>query len=508
MMKNKLVILYILFELCPILMIGQERWWNNDKILYNRLLLENSALINDYKSRDFIEAGFYLNYAKKSPKRLISIAAKTLDYSMATEGLKKIKDLTVYAKAYYTRSTEYGLSHSLTKDSHIFYPFIVADSIAKDNHTESYYMQSSIAYKLSNKINIGISLSYKGEIRYSRKDPRVLNNISSINSQISASYHTKLGLFYFDIHNQTYRQAMSYALYENYSSQKIFVLRPFGAYNLRYSVLSSSSDSYYHDFDRYGISLSYLLDKYNLYIGNKFSYLSAKLKSLEAGLYPNEKISLEYNNKLISDIYYFNKESKLFIVNDLYYEYIKGIERIYRQVKAEDRNFYHYEFVTASTSFSGYKLKNELSLNLLLKKRKSHYQGYLSYIADYANSQSFDEILYNKKQLSFIRLGINIKKKYNSNIALNTNISYSYKTRHEAQQKTAESIVNQIDVSRFLYSLNADNIVNLSNTLYISLSKENEYLALRLNLDLGIWDKIYMHKAYTYTINTSISYNF
>lgn len=129
-------------------------------------------------------------------------------------------------------------------DTELFYPYLVADSIGGDYHSEKYRVGASYTHTIG-KIQTGGGLKYQGAVHYRKTDPRPVNTVSATEVTIGALYPVESYYVGVNVGYVNYKQTMSSSSLKEDRKDKYFSMRGFGLYDHQLSDVSNSCSRYF-----------------------------------------------------------------------------------------------------------------------------------------------------------------------------------------------------------------------------------------------------------------------
>lgn len=315
----------------------EQKW--NDSILFLTQEKDAIASLRAFGNPfNHTEIGFHYEQEKLTPIAFATIPQKVSAYSIYASGLKQLGRFTFSGKASYRKQGEYEISQLMSAKDELFYPFVLASNVSSLFRSELYSIRSAGAYRLTKRWSVGASLSYDGVIRYTRQDPRVLSISSDNRYALSFSFSpARLGLFSASLGYQHYFQNISYSILQPNTSQWIYIMRPLGEYNFRYSGLEGNGSTYRHVYRKYKSSFQWLNRQFNSCVGLDMNRAEAELQTREAGVSINNLISNTIAPYFMVDLYHLGDRATLTGAFESTFVKKKGVERVYEFVKVDNQ---------------------------------------------------------------------------------------------------------------------------------------------------------------------------
>lgn len=274
--------------------------------------------------------GFY-------PAPLAGIPRREDAYTLFAQGGKDAPRFALRGGALFRKRGERDLSHGLSDHSAHFYPFVIADTVVQDIKSEIYALSFDAGYRPGRLLSLGISADYEGALRYGRKDPRVQNISSVMIGRTSVSLD--LGRFGILTGGTTFQkeiQPLSYSVLVPHSSQLVYVMRPLGEYNFRYSG-KNDNGTYRHKYSAVLGQGVWALPTRNAMLGLSLRSTSARLETRDAGVYLSELTGRDLSVYFRTDIWSFSK-STLSLCGSYYKRAKEGEERVYRREQIDEHS--------------------------------------------------------------------------------------------------------------------------------------------------------------------------
>lgn len=194
-----------------------------------------------------IRVGIGMNKGKSDDKTLYSIfdGNEFSFFDISAKGYKSdLSKSVVSGFASYQAGVKRNTAWSDVADTELFYPYLVADSIGGDYHSENYNVGASYAHKFG-KLQVGGGLNYRGAVHYRKIDPRPVNNVSEIKFAVGALYPVKSYYLGINVSYVNYKQAMSSSSLKDDRKDKYFSMRGFGLYDYQLTEVNSSYSRYF-----------------------------------------------------------------------------------------------------------------------------------------------------------------------------------------------------------------------------------------------------------------------
>lgn len=280
-----------------------------------------------------------VSYASKSlyPRSLSSIPKREESYLLFAQGAKDGRRFALRGVAQFRKKREQDLSHNLSNHSDRFYPFIVADTVRQETKSEIYTLSFDVGYRLNRLFSIGLSAGYEGELRYSRKDPRVQNLSSIVDATSSVSVDLdRFGILTTGAAIQKEIQQLSYSVLVPHSSQLIYIMRPLGEYNFRHSG-KNDNGAYRHKYTALSGQGAWVLPARNVLLGLSYLRTTSLLETKDAGVYLSELRGRSISVDLQADVWRWNR-SRLSLLGTYTTRTKEGEERIYKRVQIDEHS--------------------------------------------------------------------------------------------------------------------------------------------------------------------------
>lgn len=194
-----------------------------------------------------IQAGIGLNRGNSDDKTLHSIfdGDEFSFFDISAKGYKSdLFKSVVSGFASYQAGVKRNTAWSDVADTELFYPYLVADSIGGDYHSENYKVGASYAHKIG-KMQVGGGINYRGAVHYRKIDPRPINNVSEIEFVVGALYPVKSYYLGINVGYLDYKQTMSSSSLKEDRKDKYFSMRGFGLYDYRLTDVGSNYSRYF-----------------------------------------------------------------------------------------------------------------------------------------------------------------------------------------------------------------------------------------------------------------------
>ncbi len=447
---------------------------------------------------NFREIGANYSYQKLSPEPWATFAHKEQNIKLYAQGFKVLGKFDIRGQASFSKNQERELEHSLTAQAEWFYPFIIADEQSANFQSEDYHISTALGYQLSPKWRVGSLLGYRGILRYSRQDPRSLVNSSENTYHLSTAYQPKAEQsIALDFGYKHYNQSLSYSILRPNSSEQIYLMRPLGSYNYRYSGKETNGKSYEHRY-RTAQAQVFWLRKDEQKVRLSFSKSQARLETSEAGVYLSELNGRRIEGEISSSLYHF-KQGRLSAGVEASFKNKTGLERIYRRVPVSpNSSIMQSELLTEREVYeeSTKQIKTSLSYQDRAKQfdlETKLYHLTKSYHAEDITEDYFSH--YDKQHLGLdIKAFWSIKKA--SRLRFQTNLKTSWQIKASISQAiNTEQASSFIEREHLLYLYGAKDTYQLSQSCYIALGKKQRqnpafpksYLKIKLDFGLKTW---------------------
>ncbi len=337
-------------------------WERGDSIVYSSSFTKALTLLSHLSPLPYREVAMGYKIGKSWGEKRAFIPSSSHIFQVSAEEMKKWASFSFRAKAYYKKNQKGGLKGMGTSDLSTYYPFLVLDTIVAKQYAEQYHLLTEFVWK-KKQWGIGVGLNYKGALSYSRKDPRMRNTSSSIGANISFSYNAfNRGVWAFVLQYAKGKELLSFVNYADKKSAYIFILRPFGFYNFRYTHREDYS-SYRHINRQFGLRLQYALPKKNVFFSANLRYCKSQLNLSQAGVFLNEMHSFPMSYLFQMDLYAFSRKTILTLETGAEYIHRLGIENVYKLSYPEGQlGVVNYEFLAANKSILSDFLKNDILL--------------------------------------------------------------------------------------------------------------------------------------------------
>lgn len=296
-MQNLTKLILLLLILSGVRAYGQDTrltppqwWWQSDSAHYRTAeSLALPALLSFVPDGRPVSVSLNAQYRQRTPLPLQSIAQREWGYQIRANGGKRLGKFSVIGQACFSKVDEINLSHNLTNHAERFYPFVIADTVKKKLYAERYHTSFGASYSATPLIKIGIALGYTGEMRYARIDPRVQNISSEIYGTASVALDLgRWGQLSTGGTRQNYEQQLNFSVLKPGKSQLIYVMRPMGEYNFRYSGYEDQG-SYRPLLTTNKAIMAWQLPQRNLVIFAEGTNTTTKMGTRQAGVIINKK---------------------------------------------------------------------------------------------------------------------------------------------------------------------------------------------------------------------------
>lgn len=420
-----------------------------------------------------------VSYISKSsyPSILSSIPKREDSYLLFAQGAKDSRLFSLRGMAQFRKKREQQLSHNLSNHSDRFYPFIIADTVRQNANSEIYTLSFDAGYKLNRLFSIGLSAGYEGEIRYSRKDPRVQNLSSTVDGASSVSLNlNRFGVLTAGTAIQKEIQQLSYSVLVPHSSQLIYIMRPLGEYNFRYSG-KNDNGAYRHKYTALSGRGAWILPARNALIG--FSYLrtSSRLETRDAGVYLSELRGRSISTDFQADIWSWSR-SRLSLHGTYTTQTKEGEERIYKRVQIDEHSSLTKPVLVASQqSYAESQYDLTAGIKWLQHFQNSIFSASLDYEKQHFNARHLSEPLFSSFDKSSLSPVLSLRWK-NRNQTLYSHTMF--RSRHlisgqHEQKLNKEQPTYIIERDRLLFRRGADDAYALQQEfrLPVGAKKQN-----------------------------------
>lgn len=491
------IVLIVLHLLSSLSLLAQERsstgwlWWRSDSLIYqttessgiSSLLALQQALLPSSIAFDLSGGSF-------TPVHQPAIPRSGSNWSLKANGGYRYGNLSLRGEVQYGRGFNRKLSHALTSDPELFYPYLVSDTIPKNHTSEIYSFGFHASYRPLNWLSVGVQAGYRGEVRYSRQDPRVHNTISTPYGGLSLTFAPKewgylslSGIYY------SYKQHLHFNVLKDTSTEQIYILRPFGMFNHRYSGRESNGD-YRYLRPNYRVDLNWLLPKQELQVGIKYQASQSRLHTTKAGVYYNELNTQEITPYLYTKVLGWRAHHNLSLRADYTYDPRRDLERSYQTVRVGPKGVLtQQELIAEIPSYreTWHKWQGALIYKYQSKRFKTEaevaYGGFTLITKSLRDENSGQYgVHYIAPKLIFSWLGNGNRAIYGSvNIASHHQLHVTNHTTLNHEQKT-----KVIEESIRSYQLGAKHKITIASDLYLPL-RGDKALGLSLQVTPSIW---------------------
>lgn len=322
----------------PILPSALDWTWRSDSLHYlvGEQLQLPSLLVFAPKGKPSDVGVAYVSKGSY-PRILSSIPKREESYLFFAQGAKDSRRFSLRGMAQFKKKKEHELSHNLSNHSERFYPFIIADTVRQEAKSEIYTLSFDAGYRLNRLLSIGLSAGYEGELRYSRKDPRVQNLSSTVDGASSVSVDLeRFGILTAGVAVQQETQQLSYSVLVPHSTQLIYIMRPLGEYNFRYSG-KNDNGAYRHKYTAFSGRGAWVLPVRNALLGVSYARSSSLLETRDAGVYLSELRGRSLSADFQADVWSWSR-SRLSLNGTYTRQTKEGEERIYKRVQIDEHS--------------------------------------------------------------------------------------------------------------------------------------------------------------------------
>ncbi len=508
-MRYRLSVFAFFLLFIPLGSMGQEHWWKGDSVLYDKeILLSNPVLLSLGKIDKSVDAGFAYTRLKPVPEHWAGYPEEVSRWRFKAEGITRVGRFCGSGMAAFSRMHEKDLSFRLTNHSELFYPFIVADTVSASHHTETYKIAASGAWRMNSAWHLGGSSGYTGVIRHSRRDPRVLNNSSCIDLDLSAGYDTHArGIWTLSFGALFYKQSMDFNVYLPSSSEWYYVMRPFGQFNKRYSARESNGESFFHNRLEKYVRFVFLRPEYNTVVRLKSGYASGRLETRNAGVYLNERIDRYVAPYMVSDIFRLTDKTVIYLAGQGRFERRRGIERIYERVAVnKESSLYNYELLATNKSFDSVHDEMTAKLGIRYSAIRTITGVRFVYERRKYDMTEYEKTYFARFDKSVVGGEMDFKWK-TFRLAGHNLLSAYFKTGGAGKRHlnmNSQTVVSERAYLR--YEEGANRYWRFQNDLYFRLLPDSGEHFIRLSLIMGL--KFWEGGGYSYDTSFSLSYMF
>lgn len=483
-----------------------KQWWDNDSVKYQFSSKEAASLLSFMPGVVASEAGVgYLSQTVEGA--LVSYRPNGLrDLCFFADGIKHLNSFSFRGNAMYARNLQRDNKSSLTDDVQLFYPFVLADTLSTNFYKEVYSLGADASYRLRN-CAFSIGCDYLGSLRYSKRDPRVQNTVSDISSNLSFTYHfPSIGLISLKMMYGAYYQDLSLVNYTKDVAQWVYVMRPLGGHNTRYSNRGDYT-RYRHTRDYGQVRLDGFLKSFNLHSYFTIGQSKSRLNFDRAGVYLSEMLSVPMKVYLSADLCRLGSLGVLTFRGKYNHESKSAQERVYNLVSEPgELGVANYQFVASNKSYEAQSnhLKGMLGLRMhfrrsLLKAEMGYYYESFSQNDLLSNQHSF----FNIKGLTGV---VSFKWKMISDhlwgeIILRGDYSFSSSERYYYDKNITTFIDEEFVKSR----MGLSKYIELKHNFYYKFRSQNSAFKIALMSGMG---KVALNDKRTARLGCELSYIF
>lgn len=467
------------------------------------LLKLSPSLLSHLQSSEKVEVGLEYKFKDLLPEARPSVAKSVAHTGINASSFRRLGRFSALAKASFFRKTEKEIEAGLTDDSHLFYPYIIADTIPTCARSENYNVESSFALQFNRGWSIGAFMGYTGQIRYTRNDPRVRNTTLSLDYDFSVAKRFSFcpsSVFSFDFGGRYYKQNLSYDIYEPDGAEWVYVMRPFGYHREKYSEYATRSTLYYPDYKESFVRATYFSPEKNIFVTGKFSKGVSKLKTTRAGVFLSERS--DYFGELIFTANLFKiKRNTFFIEGVSEYMNSDGKENIYHDVPTyEGSTLVNQELLTSNHIYDNVDLKGRLFLGMAHYFSVNRMQFKLGYKHSYYDAkmvETEDETSNYKNHYLLASSAVELNF-LDSFLIYSGELSSFYRIKSNSECVVDKYLVpHGVEIGHMLYMLGPKLGVSLKNNLYIKLNKcenrkvasvKTKYLRVKFNASYARWE--------------------
>ncbi|MGV8095897.1 MAG: DUF6850 family outer membrane beta-barrel protein [Mangrovibacterium sp.] len=204
----------------------------------NWLRTGNSAgmIFNEERKAVTFQGG--MNFEDGGFHRIME-ASEREDYFFTTESYQKLNDrIFLYGWFAYHNLDEKGALWNGTYDPYRGNPYIIGDSVSGATyHKEKYELSGKMAYKLSQNVFLGSSVSYYVAMGAKQKDPRPENTVTMVTINPSLLIHKEKFRAGIDLGYTNRKEFTEYIEYVSENTDPtFFMFKGFGLYNSQIGI--------------------------------------------------------------------------------------------------------------------------------------------------------------------------------------------------------------------------------------------------------------------------------
>ncbi len=244
-----MVLMAVVFSSTQLFGQNHTERFNAQSPVYDRVkrLTLNPTAFSLMPLQQDIQVGIGLNTGKSDDKTLYSIfdGNEFSFFDISAKGYKSdLSKSVVSGFASYQAGVKRNTAWSDVADTELFYPYLVADSIGGDYHSENYRVGAAYTHKFR-KLRLGGSFNYQGTIHYRKFDPRPINNVSQIEIAVGALCPMKSYYLGMHLNYTNYKQTMSCRNLKSDRKDRFFSLRGFGLYDYQLTEVNFIYSRYF-----------------------------------------------------------------------------------------------------------------------------------------------------------------------------------------------------------------------------------------------------------------------
>lgn len=383
---------------------------------------------------------------------------------------------TVWGSASFARRRKNDIKWNESVDYNAVYPYLTATAVGGKRYTENYTFSGGIARKLA-KIFIGTGMSYKANLTYRKKDPRIKNIASHLKIKLGVvSAHISRFSLGFLLGGEKYTQFNNIKFFNELGNPPIYHLNGLGHFNQIFK--GKKTDVVYE-----GLGYKAAIQVVNRPEKKYVLHVSLKKTSTDKTITHIQNSRISELKNTVSKLFFtrmFRKKNIVFGIKSAYiFQHKKGIESVF-----SGRSATQYAIYTTQK----YTLKNNkysLSFWYSQKKANNFFKispsfFYSTHKEDYHQPKSY-------QYFNYLSFGIDASylKKIKKSAYLSMKPAFFYQHTLKTQSlfgDTQERIINDMLKANFMYF----GLHFFSAHLNITLGKQltNRYnLILRLDTE-------------------------
>ena len=411
----------------------------------------------------------------------LSLPRNSHEVALTTEGLKRFGATTVWGRVEYQHTKMTGIKGNITADSELFYPYIFADTKEHTFRSEVYRLFFEAAHRFSQFCSIGLGGWYSGTSDYTRQDPRASHTTSNlgITTGIECS-PGKFGSLSTHIGYSRYIQDLGYSVLVPDASEMVYMMRPYGQYNHRYSKRNESA-SYRYYLSGFTASLSHVHLPRQSMVMLEMARTQAKLGMDKVGMYPSEIKGLSLLIRGASQICPITPNDILFLDVSLLFRERDATENVYNMVPIDG-----FSSLTQPELISSDRTFKEFTTSAMMTPRFRHTSPLLMY--DIGAKVSWFQYLSHSMQsddqatLSTLHAGPDLRIRFSPptlGCTLETALTWEWSLLLRDSISLRESEVRNIELSRHMYRGDRGARTHVSQSILIPTGRDT---AVKMNV--------------------------